>query len=247
MIQVIDYSNMEDGGFTVVSSKKKHKRCRISHEPLLRSAPSTFPSAATVDKTMEATLLQSINQHRETMLSDQLWIATRKLLTASQFEPSEIVCYGLGSMTHGHCTVASRTQFGFLLCLKELFSVSHLYLYDPVLTESDKTIINSFGIELLKTNEEGKRRVEKQTLFFMPRCPFELFNNLLEENQHQLSRIMLIGNRLLDLKTQMTDRSLEESYPAIIAALRSVQDVGLPCSDGELDCILNNTSIQMFL
>lgn len=68
-------------------------------------------------------------------------------------------------------------------------------LYDPVLSPEEKEIIELLDCLVIETNEEGKRKVDCDTLFFVPHCPKQLVNNLLWKNWGKsLSQCIIIGN-----------------------------------------------------
>lgn len=72
-----------------------------------------------------------------------------------------------------------------------------MYIFDPVMTELDKELCQLHDIEMIKENENGKRSVTKETLFYMPHCGRGLYSNTLSANWNteQLSLLTVIGNR----------------------------------------------------
>ena len=111
-----------------------------------------------------------------------------------------LVCYGLGSITDSHI---ARHQLALLSALKTFFCLpsDSCFIYDPAFTEEDKIIIVNSGLTHIENNEEGKRKVMLPTLFFMPHCPKELYNNLLWANWSPecLSNVILLGNSLSNM------------------------------------------------
>lgn len=92
---------------------------------------------------------------------------------------TQIICFGLGKI--GECTI-SRYQFALLLCLKDLYNVD-VWVYDPLFSDVDISLLNHFQVLLLEENLEGKHKVcGKNVLFYLPHCPKQLSNNLLWAN-----------------------------------------------------------------
>lgn len=71
-----------------------------------------------------------------------------------------------------------------------------MQIYDPVFSDLEKEVLTNLGLVLISKNEEGKRLVVRDTLFFLPHCPKELFNNLLWANWGTpLRHCTILGNR----------------------------------------------------
>ena len=76
------------------------------------------------------------------------------------------------------------------------------FLYDPMLTEIEKSICLQFGISVCEENLHGQylvsscdEAVDEKVLFFLPHCPYQLYCNLLWTNVAELHRIYILGNR----------------------------------------------------
>lgn len=161
-------------------------------------------------------------------------------------DTEEIVCLGLGSLTGGHCTYSSRYQLAFLLLLQTYLGVDSISAYDPAFNECDKEILKYYGITILPSNTEGKHQVKKKTLFFMPRCPFELYNNLLWRNWRNLEQLYIIGNNLTSLPAQYTDTDLCNDLYFIHRSMASISTYSINVEDTPLSSVLNNTVLQFF-
>jgi SRR1 len=145
------------------------------------------------------------------------------LATTAKSMMNEIVCYGIGNFannnksSHWH---GSLWQLALALELPSMVNMKHpdnppcpMVYYDPLVTDTERKILqHSFDIQVLTTNERGKRSSGPQsdknstettcitTLFFMPHCPKGLYENVLWANWNQLqqnpSAICIIGNSL---------------------------------------------------
>ncbi|CAI9596694.1 unnamed protein product [Staurois parvus] len=107
----------------------------------------------------------------------------------------ECVCYGLGNFAS--CVIA-RHQLAFLLLFLKQFKISYqqCYVFDPVFSLSEISVLQELDLKVISKNEEGKRGVQKPTVFYMLHCGKALYNNLLWRNWslEALSQIIIIGN-----------------------------------------------------
>eukprot|EP00850_Spirogloea_muscicola_P021665 SM000257S08649 [mRNA] locus=s257:28303:30207:- [translate_table: standard] len=92
----------------------------------------------------------------------------------------DLVVYGIGSLEHSE---VARCQLGLAgLLATQLQAASPVWVYDPVLTALERTAMQCLGCECLPHNEEGLRRAERPTVFYMPHCEVELYENVLLAN-----------------------------------------------------------------
>ncbi|XP_071946600.1 uncharacterized protein [Antedon mediterranea] len=111
-----------------------------------------------------------------------------------------IVCYGLGNFVS---CINARYQLSLLLLIVHHFKIppSMCYCYDPVFTNTERSILTQYGLSCLELNEEGKRRVEKLTFFYMPHCGKPLYNNLLWSNWgNSLANLLIFGNSFKNIE-----------------------------------------------
>lgn len=78
------------------------------------------------------------------------------------------------------------------------------FLYDPMLTEIEKSICFQLGISVCEENLHGQylvsskdEAIDEKVLFFLPHCPYQLYCNLLWTNVAELHRIYILGNRYI--------------------------------------------------
>lgn len=109
-------------------------------------------------------------------------------------EKMQMVIYGIGSIQSYE---ASRLQLSLAISLKRSFDwIGEIELFDPIISLTESKVLTSLGCSVLSVNEQGRRRAVKPTLFFMPHCEADLYNNLLEENWEvdRLNRLIIFGN-----------------------------------------------------
>ncbi|KAI8025750.1 Protein SENSITIVITY TO RED LIGHT REDUCED 1 [Camellia lanceoleosa] len=105
-----------------------------------------------------------------------------------------MVIYGIGSIESYD---PPRSQLSLAILMKKMFSwIGDLEVFDPILSGTETRVLESLGCSVLSINEQGRRQALKPTLFFMPHCEAELYDNLLQANwrSDMLNHIILFGN-----------------------------------------------------
>ena len=79
-----------------------------------------------------------------------------------------------------------------------LLQVGSVLVYDPVLSEDELMVVESFECLRIPVNESCRRAVSHPTLFFMLHCDMAMYNNLLGANwgREGLLRVAILGNPL---------------------------------------------------
>ncbi|KAG6623739.1 Protein Kinase [Phytophthora cinnamomi] len=157
-------------------------------------------------------------------------------------EPT-LVGYGLGSF----CASSNAVhQLGFLVALKEALGagkatataevaagadkIQHrAEIFDPAMNKSDAAIAESLDVSVIQDNEHGRRRVARNTVFFMPHCGKTLYENVLACNWGpELNRLVIIGNSF----SAYGDRVLaaqERQELLLVRVLPFLEEVPLSC------------------
>ncbi|CAH3184853.1 unnamed protein product, partial [Porites evermanni] len=162
-----------------------------------------------------------------------------------QEEPiADIICYGIGKITT--CPIA-RYQFALLLLLKEQLQIAGpCHIYEPHFSEDDKMIVEKLGCQLIEHNEEGKRKVERLTLFFMLHCGKPLYNSVLWANWGpRLSNVIILGNRFSSYQERIPSRQLRSEASFIYNILPYVKETPVPNTFHHSD-IFNDSAIHWF-
>ncbi|OUM61732.1 hypothetical protein PIROE2DRAFT_27112, partial [Piromyces sp. E2] len=157
----------------------------------------------------------------------------------------DIVSYGVGNFTKSRI---SQFQFALCILLKSNLKLNgKVYFYDPVFTEVEKEVINNYGFEVIEENEHGRRNINKMTLFYMPHCNYNLYNNVLGTNWEldKLSKLILIGNDFSMYDENMVSSKFESEAPFLKAILPLTKKVAFP-DIFENNDIFNNTTIHFF-
>lgn len=246
---------MEEDGFVLVK-RKKNTRSHCNHpknqglsqhneilpKSYLSSSEGPDISADEINSIHKRVLASKVE-----ITSDQIWDFLSNLLKTvhSSENIQEVVCYGLGSLFDGHGTYASRQQLALLLAIRDILAVP-VTLFDPVFSKHDIRLLNGLQLSILTENDSGKHFAERKTLFFMPRCPFELFNNLLWKNWNCLSNIILLGNDLNCLETQLTYSELTSKYHFIHLAFPLMRTHKIAVKSSSLENVMNNSALHIF-
>lgn len=67
-------------------------------------------------------------------------------------------------------------------------------------------MLNKYNIELLTENEDCKRKVNENTLFFQPHLDHYLCGNLINANLESLKFVNIIGNEIQDTYKNIIDK-----------------------------------------
>ncbi|KAK9282804.1 hypothetical protein L1049_011026 [Liquidambar formosana] len=105
-----------------------------------------------------------------------------------------MVIYGIGSI---EAYEPPRLQLSLAILMKRKLNwIGDIEVFDPILSATESRVLEALGCSVLSVNEQGRRQALKPTLFFMPHCEAELYDNLLQANwrAEMLNHIVLFGN-----------------------------------------------------
>ncbi|KAL2234852.1 protein SENSITIVITY TO RED LIGHT REDUCED 1-like isoform X2 [Sesamum indicum] len=121
-------------------------------------------------------------------------MTSRFLKALGSEEKMQMVIYGIGSIESFE---PPRLQLSLALLMKRKFDwIGAIEIFDPIISLTEFKVLTSLGCSVLSINEQGRRLAQKPTMFFMPHCEAELYDNLLEANWRvdRLKRLLLLGN-----------------------------------------------------
>ncbi|XP_042343830.1 SRR1-like protein [Plectropomus leopardus] len=158
----------------------------------------------------------------------------------------ECVCYGLGSFSS---CVSARYQLAMLLLLLEAgqITLKDCSVYDPVFSSGERDVLRELGLTVLTENEEGKRLVNKPTLFYLMHCGKALYNNLLWRNWSTqcLPLMIIIGNSFCGMMDRTIEREFKRDYRYITQAVSVCAERQLPCPSRLID-VFGDTAVITF-
>lgn len=176
------------------------------------------------------------------------WITTclglvQDALRKTNISCPDVLCLGLGSPSSSR---EARAQLAFLISSFTILEIgpSDVSVYDPVFTDADKTLFQSFGMRCL-SDTDVMHGVERPTILYMPHCDLKLYENIIGANwsEEQLARIIFIANRFSDYTDNHPHSKLEVESPYLIRLVPHLECHPLPT----LECFssaFNNISIQ---
>ncbi|XP_042211799.1 SRR1-like protein [Homarus americanus] len=233
---------MEADGFQVVSKKKAARKKHLKKPQVNLNLPQDNVDEC-VRKILDAKdVLQSSGGYNN--FEHNLNNITRLTQTqgGESYKISSLVCYGLGLPSSSRI---AKYQTALLLILRNYFNVE-AELYDPLFTSVDTRVLQKFNFHVLSNNEEGKRSVKGVTLFFMPHCGKELYNNLLWANWNPVSLplCIIIGNSFSSMVQNTLSRILKQQYKFIYLAESLFKEYPLEALVG-YDDIFNDMSLHI--
>ncbi|KAK8661962.1 hypothetical protein V6N13_091550 [Hibiscus sabdariffa] len=169
----------------------------------------------------------------------------------------QMVIYGIGSI-ESHET--PRLQLSLALLMKRKFSwIGDIEVFDPVLSATESQVLEALGCSVLSVNEQGRREAKKPTLFFMPHCEAELYNNLLQANRgvEALNQVALFGNsfetyeqhvsfKYYNQEVSFMDSSVAESVTHILAARRFTDEFRIETISDDYFAAFHDSSWHFF-
>ncbi|KAF5365629.1 hypothetical protein D9758_003286 [Tetrapyrgos nigripes] len=157
---------------------------------------------------------------------------------------ARVVCLGLGSPSN---SPIPRAQLGFLLDMCDVLKIDfeQVTVYDPVFTEQDHCLLKGLEFRTPLSGEDLGVTADDPTIFFMPHCDIELYENVLRKNWtgERLSNLILVSNRLEDYVENNSVDKLESTAPAVLRIVPFLSSQSLPPSK-IWPAAFNNTSVQ---
>lgn len=228
---------MLDDGWTTVTAKDKKRVMRRSVVRRNPNVPSTSTPQGSkgVAAMQESSILsdglrsssevlsKSIDECMGIIVKSDLFANLCSLLnswmesTGTSVRVGKLVAYGIGNFSYTKATYhsASLWQLALALCIQKKvaafkdFTVKIDY-FDPCTTEEERRfLIERFDVHVMPINNQGKYIADSiDTIFLMPHCPAQLYENVVWSNYHNLQRILLIGNSLQNLAARPSPNEL---------------------------------------
>ncbi|KAI7878332.1 SRR1-domain-containing protein [Lichtheimia hyalospora FSU 10163] len=234
----------DDDGFTMIESKFKYMSLSDKKNKRKKKRGHVFQDP---DQYTLADLEGVLSKRREALTESRFYKELVDIFHASLIptRPHDMVCYGIGSIQH-----SKNAQFQFVLALfiRDLLKIpGQVSIFDPVMTDLDKELCKVHDIHVIETNEDGKRSVQKPTLFYMPHCGRGLYSNTLSANwnKDKLGNVIIIGNRFDMYVGSQLERELKRECPLLIPAVDIVDCVAFP-KEFDDNKVFNDLSIQTF-
>ncbi|KAJ4831167.1 hypothetical protein Tsubulata_025739 [Turnera subulata] len=204
----LDKSIQQCGEWTVVLPRRGRGRRKLPALRTLEEQPQLqpwCPADVELDPDRQSKLMQKMQASMEKVersvffkkmfeefQTGGIWEHFRRVLGSEV--KMQMVIYGIGSIESYE---TPRFQLSVALLLKKRFSwIGDIEVFDPILSATESRVLEAFGCSVLSINEQGRRQAIKPTLFYMPHCEAQLYDNLLRANwkAELLNQIVLFGN-----------------------------------------------------
>lgn len=126
----------------------------------------------------------------------------------------KVICYGLGNFG---TSMQARYQLTLLqmmvAAIEQQTKAASVDVFDPYFTTNEELVIKHIGFNVQTHNEQGQYKTDCTTLFYMPHCSLQLYNNVLFANwtKEQLSRVSILGNSFTNYAENAIGNQLTES------------------------------------
>ena len=102
-------------------------------------------------------------------------------------------------------------QFAMAVVIRRLLACSENLVFDPVMSDDDNQLCVQQGFVSISTVTNDIYEAKHCTFFFMPHCPYRLYNHILYTNWDNLHNVVILGNRstALSITTFLTSFSFE--------------------------------------
>ncbi|KFK27482.1 sensitivity to red light reduced protein [Arabis alpina] len=160
----------------------------------------------------------------------------------------QVVMYGIGSIESYE---SPRFQLSIAILMKREFDWlgDSIEVFDPVLSATESSVLESLGCTVLSVNEQARREALKPTLFFMPHCEANLYSNLLQANwkMDRLSNIALFGNSFQMYEEQVTlDPEVIRAVKRIVAVRRITSEFAIETVSDDYFAAFHDSSWHFF-
>ncbi|KAJ1426959.1 Sensitivity To Red Light Reduced-like, SRR1 [Sesbania bispinosa] len=194
-----------NGGWTVVLPRRGQQRRKAIKDGILEEKQEPWtPTDSQTDLSRETTLVQKMERCISRIGSSQFYHTFKDQIQTSVFYyfhrvlgsemKMQMVMYGIGSI---ELYEPPRLQLSLAILMRRDFSwIGNIEVFDPILSVTESRVLEALGCSVLSINEHGRREALKPTMFFMPHCEAELYNNLLQANWKPslLKNMVLFGN-----------------------------------------------------
>ena len=194
-----------NGGWTVVLPRRGRQRRRATKVGVLEEKQEPWaPTDSQTDPSRETSMVQKMERCINRIGSSQFYHTFREQIQTSLSDyvrrvlgsetKMQMVIYGIGSI---ELYEPPRLQLSLAILMRRDFDwIGNIEVFDPVLSVSESRVLEALGCSVMSINEHGRREALKPTMFFMPHCEAELYNNLLQANWklNLLRNMVLFGN-----------------------------------------------------
>ncbi|XVF82187.1 hypothetical protein PTKIN_Ptkin16aG0024900 [Pterospermum kingtungense] len=265
-------NHTQNGEWTVVVPRKgKHRRNPqklVAAKGQQQEQQLWVPTDLEIDLERQSKIMQKVQASTKTIESSSFFITFLDQMQSPEVLNNfhrvlgselklQMVIYGIGSIESYE---TPRLQLSLAVLLKRKFSwIGDIEVFDPVLSATESRVLEALGCSVLAVNEQGRRQAIKPTLFFMPHCEAELYNNLLQANWgvESLNRVALFGNsfetyeqhvsfKYYDKEVSFMNSSVAESVTHMLAARKFTDEFGIKTVSDDYFAAFHDSSWHFF-
>ncbi|XP_050376640.1 protein SENSITIVITY TO RED LIGHT REDUCED 1 [Argentina anserina] len=253
-----------NGEWTVVSSRRRRQR---RNPPVLKNLvekqqqqKNWAPTDIEINFDRESKLMQKIQicmkklelsqfflKLLDQMQTDEMMNCFHRVLSSEL--KMKMVMYGIGSIESYE---SPRLQLSLAILLKRRFNwIGDIEVFDPILSSTESRVLEALGCSMLSINEQGRRVAQKPTIFFMPHCEAELYDNLLQTNwgMKQLNCIVLFGNSFQTYEQHLLEfknSAIIHSTKYVLAARKFTNEFSIETVSDDYFGAFHDSSWQFF-
>ncbi|XP_018670739.2 SRR1-like protein [Ciona intestinalis] len=260
-----------------VSKKHRFKQVKKCGNGYILNSEQKFEETNISDNDVIHDFINSLNILKKSQKFEEfVKVLYENLIGNGSTDICQVVCYGIGSPSSSNI---SRYQLALLYVIHIMLSAPKCceisfwlvyihtqlqeisatnlklesdvkcFCYDPVWNSADKNLIKQMGFCVLNDNEEGKRKTDVKTLYFMLHCDKWLYNNLLWSNwcHNRLNNMIIMGNSFNSIYERSVNRKLRKTYTFLnlVNEWDLMEEVLLPVWSKQ-DDVFNDTAVMRF-
>ncbi|KDP22014.1 hypothetical protein JCGZ_02858 [Jatropha curcas] len=253
-------NNACNGDWTVVLPRRGKQRQKFSKSRTPEERPQPWvPTDFESDPAIQSNLIDKIKICMKEVGNSQFYqnlleqIQTPEVLDhihrvlGSELK-MQMVIYGIGSIESYE---TPRIQLSIAVLMKKEFSwIGDIEVFDPILSAAESQVLEAFGCSVITINEHGRRRVTRPTLFYMPHCEAELYDNLLQANwgAGQLNQIVLFGNsfEMYQFLSELRSSTIIDSSRHIVAIRKFTHEYKIKMASDDYFAAFHDSSWHFF-
>lgn len=158
---------------------------------------------------------------------------------------TDVICYGIGHFLSNKQSLHQLVLLDLICTFLQIDGTRSIF--DPVITSEEIEFATSIGFTILTENEEGKRKVNKKTFFYMPHCTKPLYSNVLWANWSPsgLSNVFILGNSFAHYHQRMLQKSNNAKYDYVDKITSHTTEVVLK-GESPMEEAFNDLNLHFF-
>ncbi|KAA8516972.1 hypothetical protein F0562_017210 [Nyssa sinensis] len=246
------------GDWTVVLPRRGKKKRNFPKLKILEQQQSWAPTDLETCPERESKLMQKLQIYMQKVQDSPFYSTFMDQLQTPEIldciyrvlgseSKMQMVIYGIGSIESYE---PPRLQLSLAILMKRKFSwIGDIEVFDPIISVTESRVLEDLGCSVLSVNEQGRRQALKPTLFFMPHCEAELYDNLLQANWRVdlLNHIVLFGNSFNSYEQYVSlNSTVVHSRKHILAVRKFVKELEIKTVSDDYFRAFLDSSLHFF-